>query len=87
MVKWSLNDRIVQWLAKRLAQRCTWVFGSLFVLLSLSAAPDTVNAQTKYVSVSARALHTCGVLVDTGAVKCWGDNEEGQSSPPGGTFT
>jgi len=35
--------------------------------------------------LSAGRYHTCGVLA-TGAVKCWGDNSEGQSTPPAGVF-
>ena len=36
--------------------------------------------------VSAGADHTCGIL-DTGAVACWGLDDDGQSTPPAGTFT
>ena len=39
-----------------------------------------------FTMVSAGADHTCGIL-DTGAVACWGLNDEGQSAPPAGTFT
>ena len=39
-----------------------------------------------FTMVSAGADHTCGIL-DTGAVECWGLNDEGQSTPPAGTFT
>src|SRR2546428_13907003 len=37
-------------------------------------------------SVSAGFLHTCGVTTD-GTLACWGDNRNGQASPPSGTFT
>ena len=36
--------------------------------------------------VSAGGDHTCGIL-DTGAVACWGLDDDGQSAPPAGTFT
>ena len=39
-----------------------------------------------FTTVSAGADHACGIL-DTGAVACWGLDDEGQSTPPAGTFT
>ena len=36
--------------------------------------------------VSAGGDHTCRIL-DTGAVACWGFDDDGQSAPPAGTFT
>ena len=36
--------------------------------------------------VSAGGDHTCGIL-DTGAVACWGLDDDGQSAPPAGIFT
>ncbi len=39
-----------------------------------------------FTMVSAGADHTCAIL-DTGAVACWGLDDEGQSTPPAGTFT
>ena len=36
--------------------------------------------------VSSGGDHTCGIL-DTGAMACWGLDDEGQSAPPAGTFT
>ena len=31
------------------------------------------------------ALHTCAIKTD-GTLACWGDNDDGQASPPTGTF-
>ena len=36
-------------------------------------------------SVSAGNYHTCGVRSD-GSVACWGNNEDGQATPPAGSF-
>ena len=36
-------------------------------------------------SVSAGGVHTCGVRTG-GSVECWGNDEEGQSTPPSGGF-
>ena len=41
---------------------------------------------TSYAQVSAGGLHTCGLKTD-GTLACWGDNGEGQATPPDGTFT
>jgi alpha-tubulin suppressor-like RCC1 family protein len=38
-----------------------------------------------FTQVSAGTLHTCGIL-EAGAIVCWGLNDDGQASPPGGTF-
>ena len=35
--------------------------------------------------MSAGGEHTCAVA-DTGAVSCWGNDGEGQATPPAGTF-
>jgi hypothetical protein len=51
------------------------------VAAPLGAAEGLVVA-----SVNAGTSHTCGVRAD-GAVACWGDDGEGQASPPAGTFT
>ena len=39
-----------------------------------------------FTAVSAGGEHTCGIL-DTGAVACWGLDDQGQSMPLAGTFT
>ncbi len=44
---------------------------------------DSVN---RFILVSAGGDHTCGLL-ETGAVQCWGDNDNDQSTPPTGVFT
>ena len=51
-----------------------------------AAASAEVTVQVEgSVSVSAGGAHACWVRA-TGAVACWGDDSEGQSSPPGGGF-
>ena len=45
--------------------------------LSGSRQPETL---------SAGGYHSCGLQSD-GTVDCWGSNDNGQSSPPDGTFT
>ena len=39
-----------------------------------------------YQQISVGSFHTCG-LQDDGSAVCWGNNGNGQSTPPGGTFT
>ncbi len=46
-----------------------------------------------YTAVSAGGSHTCAINGDgnatqaKGTVRCWGDNTQGQATPPGGVFT
>jgi len=40
----------------------------------------------RFTSISAGRSHTCGVR-ETGAVACWGLDDDGQSTPPRGTFS
>ena len=37
--------------------------------------------EERFTSISAGGRHTCGLQED-GIIVCWGDNSEGQSSPP-----
>ena len=57
---------------------------------SPAGAPDPLV----FSSISAGSSHVCGILADTGEVRCWGSNYEeagivyyGQATPPGGVFT
>ena len=47
---------------------------------------DILPPSNQLPMVSAGGDHTCGIL-ETGAVACWGLDDEGQSTPPAGTFT
>ena len=47
-------------------------------------APD--NLAVKAETLNAGLDHTCGLKTD-GTLSCWGYNEAGKASPPGGTFT
>ena len=49
-----------------------------------ASAEVTVQVEG-HVSASAGGAHACWVRA-TGAATCWGDDSEGQSSPPGGLF-
>ena len=55
------------------------------------ASPTPTLAEDTFISISAGALHTCGVMRN-GSIKCWGSNEDefgnvfGQATPPGGEF-
>ena len=39
-----------------------------------------------FISLSGGGEHACGLLYD-GAITCWGENGQGQASPPSGEFT
>ena len=47
---------------------------------------DGLSPGTTFVAISAGGHHTCGVREDGTAV-CWGNNEQGQSTPVQGKFT
>ena len=57
----------------------------LEVSIDPPAVPTPAPRPTPTPSVSAGWAHTCAVDAD-GSVGCWGDNAEGQASPPGGEF-
>ena len=57
----------------------------VLALLSLTLAPAAVAADDD-VALSAGEEHSCAVRSD-GAVVCWGANDFGKASPPGGRFT
>ena len=44
------------------------------------------EGQVSFNSIAAGTWYTCGVRTD-GSVTCWGDNDDGQATPPEGTFT
>ena len=46
---------------------------------------DRAGTSATFAPVSAGGLHTC-VLRPDGSVACWGENQYGQSTPPGGEF-
>ena len=46
---------------------------------------DDPKTTYSFDSVSTGMHHTCGVMID-GSVACWGDNKNGQSTPPEGQF-
>jgi len=48
--------------------------------------PATGVETGSFVSISAGEEHTCGVKTG-GSVACWGNNDNGQSTPPAGFFT
>ena len=41
--------------------------------------------ETEFASVTAGALHSCGVQTG-GSLACWGYNDSGQATPPAGEF-
>ena len=47
--------------------------------------PGLAPIAGKFISVSAGGVHSCGVRTDN-TLHCWGDNSDGQSSPPSGQF-
>ena len=55
------------------------------VALTATPTPSATPLLAGTASVSAGWAHTCAVQAD-GSVLCWGDNGEGQASPPGGEF-
>jgi alpha-tubulin suppressor-like RCC1 family protein len=52
---------------------------------ALAADPVEATAGTAVLAVSAGAYHTCAIRTD-GTLACWGSDEDGQATPPAGTF-
>ena len=44
--------------------------------------PTAAPEGERFTAIAAGALHTCGIRLD-GGISCWGDDEDGQASPPG----
>ena len=55
-------------------------------LLSLAAVHSASAIAPRPGSISSGFAHSCGIQPD-GTVACWGFNDFGQSTPPGGEFT
>lgn len=64
--------------------RCDWPNGvnngCVEVEVGITSPPEGT-----FTTLSASEVHTCGVRTD-GTLACWGDNEDGQSDAPTGTF-
>ena len=43
------------------------------------------RADVKFTTVDAGVDHTCGIVTN-GLIECWGDNRDGQATPPDGEF-
>ncbi len=61
-------------------------FGAAVIRIEVAADPAVKGMQTRFASVSAGGIHTCGVRRD-GSVACWGnDSDDGRATPPAGEF-
>ena len=49
--------------------------------------PERTPPPGRFSAVSAGDVFTCAIRAGSGAIECWGDNEEGQAEPPPGRFT
>jgi hypothetical protein len=56
------------------------------VLLARPGAEADPDPDVTFTQVSAGRTHSCAVKTD-GALACWGDDQDGQATPPAGTFT
>ncbi len=55
---------------------------------SCSSLDGPVTALNSYFSqISAGAEYTCAIVADSGEVVCWGNNNDGQATPPAGSIT
>lgn len=52
---------------------------------SLASNPEEVPFKPPYEIVSAGTQHVCGIQ-SNGQLNCWGDNSQGQATPPAGEF-
>ena len=43
------------------------------------------HGDSRFATISAGGIHTCGLL-ENGEARCWGNNDNGQSTPPDGRF-
>jgi hypothetical protein len=57
-----------------------------FAGIQCGATPVGLRTWMPFTQVGAGYIHSCG-LAGSGAVRCWGSDASGQSSPPAGTFT
>ena len=71
---------------RRLVTVCgVWV-ASAVATSTLLPAPAYATVGSCFTQVSVGVGYTCGIRTD-GTVACWGRNNYGQSTPPGGTFS
>ena len=54
----------------------------------LRSTKIAISAATaaEFIAVSAGGRHSCAIRYGSGVIVCWGNNEDGQSSPPTGSF-
>ena len=51
-----------------------------------TSSPQGVDADTRFLALSAGGFHTCGIKAD-GRAACWGFNATGQTNPPSDSFS
>ena len=62
-----------------------WLASSPLSLTATEPTPTT-GSTTGFVAVDGGGTHSCGLRTD-GTIECWGNNDYGQATPPGGQFT